>query len=85
MNTIIVNGRIIRENDDGEDISFQDDENINITDEGKKALGWSISIAIIAVLLVVAPYLATLIYLVIHCPVAAIIHFIFTLLLFRSW
>ena len=74
---IIVNGRIIRENDDGNEIIIQDDE--------KKSSGWAIFAAVVLLLLLIAPYFATLIYLVIHCPVAAIIHFLFTLLLFRSW
>lgn len=78
MGRIFVNGnnRIHIKNDEDE-IFIQDD-----SEDDKKYSGWVISAAFFLLLLIVAPYFGTLIYLVIHCPVAAIIHFLFTLLLF---
>lgn len=81
MRRIFVDGNnnYVHINDDEDEISIQDD-----TKDDKKYSGWAIAAAFFLLLLIVAPYFGTLIYLVIHCPVAAIIHFLFTLLLFRT-
>ena len=69
-------------------VHIKDDEDkIIIKDDIKgdeKSSGWVIFAACVLFLLIVAPYFGTLIYLVIHCPVAAIVHFLFTLLLFHT-
>lgn len=73
MGRIIVNGRNINDNDDDYEIIFLDDKK---QDDKKK---YSFTKGAIMLLFVLVAYLVSLIYLVIHCPVTTITHFILTL------
>lgn len=77
MSRIFVNGSEVHVSDVDDEIIVQDDWVSNM-----KVSGWCIFAVIVLGILLIAPYFVTLVYLVIHCPVAAIIHFLFTLLLF---
>ena len=80
MGRIFVDGNnFVHINDDENEIIIHDDSK-----DVKKYSGWVIFATCVLFLLLVGPYFGTLIYLVIHCPVAAIVHFLFTLLLFTK-